>query len=281
MNTIKRTISAVSAVAVSALLLLPGCLGSLSGDTGEEDNSDSQAEAVGSCVYPKNQSGHILSASGCFSWSGKPVRYTSKGAAVFPYNDIIGTVDSPAVYGDWEIVAFGASHGGDTTKEVGTILKTTTTPMTTQGFKLIGVEGELDKKVELWFRHYRNVGKSTIAVPTDAKSYNLLVLNGGDVRLKSELVQQKTTEASGQPWKVPGTSGSDLNILAYFGDDSVEVTNTNGGELIFNQWGFGDGDSLNVMFYAPGDTPPSAISITNHASQGQQYVGILANFPRW
>jgi hypothetical protein len=26
----------------------------------------------------------------------------------------------------------------------------------------------------------------------------------------------------GQPWRVPGTSGSDLNILAYFGDDSDE-----------------------------------------------------------
>ena len=234
-----------------------------------------------SCVYPKNQSGHILNASGCFSWSGKPVRYTSRGAAVFPYGDIIGTVDSPAAYGDWEIVAFGASHGGDTSKEVGAILKTTTATMATQGFALIGVKGELDKKVELWLREYRNVGKSTIAVPTDAKSYNILVLNGADVRVKSELVAQETIESGGQPWRVPGTSGSDLNILAYFGDDSDEVTNTGGGELLFNEWGFGDGDSLNVMLYAPGDTPPSTIAINNHAVGGQQYVGILANFPKW
>ena len=234
-----------------------------------------------SCVYPRNQSGHVLSASGCFSWSGKPVRYTSRGAAVFPYGDIIGTVDSPAAYGDWEIVAFGASHGGDTSKEVGTILSTTTAPMATQGFTLIGVEGELDKKVELWLREYTKVGKSTIAVPTDAKSYNILVLNGADVRVKSDLVAKKTIESSGQPWRVPGTVGSDLNILAYFGDDSDEVTNTGGGELLFNEWGFGDGDSLNVMLYAPGDTPPSAITINNHAVGGQQYVGIVANFPKW
>jgi hypothetical protein len=241
----------------------------------------SPAPPPASCAYPKNQSGHILSASGCFSWSGRPVRYTSRGAAVFPYGDIIGTVDSPAAYGDWEIVAFGASHGGDTSKEVGTIFNTSTATMATQGFALIGVNGELDKKVELWLREYRKAGKSTIAVPTDAKSYNILVLNGADVRVRSELVAQKTIESSGQPWRVPSTCGSDLNIVAYFGDDSDEVTNTGGGELLFNEWGFGDGDSLNVVLYAPGDTPPSTMTINNHAVGGQQYVGILANFPKW
>ncbi|MEP7121379.1 MAG: hypothetical protein ABJE95_10735 [Byssovorax sp.] len=284
MKTIKRTFGAVSAAAIPALLLLAGCLGSPSGDTGEQDNSDSQDEAVSSCIPSKTKSGdYIQGASGCFSWAGKTVHYTSAGAAVFPYDGIIGTVTSPAVPGDWEIVALGASHGGDTNppQEVNTVFKTTTTKMVAQGFTLIGDQGELDKKVELWFRHYKGPIVNKIAVPTDAKSYNILVLKGTDVRLKSELFTHSRIESSGEPWTVPSLTGSDLKILAYFGDDSVQVTNTQGGELLFNEWGFGDGDSLNVMLYAPGSALPSKIGVVNHAIGGRQYVGILANFPRF
>lgn len=278
---IKRTIGAVSAVAVSALLLLAGCQGPESGDDTAAEVDSQQAEdaiASGACGYPKNDGGGVLtSAQGCFPWSGATVRYTSKGAvvALHPGNPI-GSVTTPAKTNDYEIVAFGASDGGDATTEVNTYFDSS--KMVQQGFKAIGVRGEKDKKIELWVR--KNSGKSTINPPDKARSYNILVLDGRDVALKLGSITQHTVNSAGEPWKVPTGAGSDFNVLAYFGDDSVEVTDTKGGELLFNKWGFGDGDSLNVIFYAPGDAPPSTVAVTNHAIGGRQYVGILANFPK-
>jgi hypothetical protein len=228
--------------------------------------------------YPKNTGGGVIqSAQGSFPWSTANVRYTSKGSVIFPNpGTSIGTVSTPAKTNDFEIVAFGASHGGDASVEVNTYFDST--KMVNQGFKAIGVRGQKDKKIELWIR--KNGGQTTIDTPSEARSYNVLVIDGRDISLNLGAIKKNDIDRSGASWDVPGKSGSDFNVLAYFGDDSVEVTNTGGGELVFNQWGFGDGDSLNVMFYAPGDAPPSTILINNHAPAGRQYVGILANFPK-
>lgn len=277
MKTIMRAIGTISAVAFTSLLLLAGCQGIESDEDGEVDSQASE-EALDGCTYPNAShkgGGTIVSDSGCFPWSGKAVHYISKGAGNMAGGSI-GTVTTPAKAGDYEILALSASHGGDTSTEVDTWFDSKR--MTDQGFKGIGVRGETDKKIELWVR--KSTGKTTIVTPDKAVEYNVLVLKGADISLNLGGILKHRVEGSGEPWNVPVHSGSDFNVLAYFGDDSVEVTDAKGGELIFNQWGFGDGDSLNVMFYAPGTTLPTTIGAKNHDIGGRQYVGILANFPR-
>lgn len=263
-------------------MLLAGCQGIESDEDGDEVDSQSSEDALAGCTYPNaghKGGGTIVSDSGCFPWGNKAVHYVSKGAGKFD-NSSIGTVPTPAKAGDYEILALSASHGGDTTTEVDTYFDPQ--KMKAQGFKGIGVKGETDKKIELWVR--KNNGETKIFTPDKAVEYNVLVLKGADISLNLGGIVKHRVEDSGKFWELPLQSGSDFNVLAYFGDDPVSVTDTHGGELVFNQWGYGDGDSLNVMFYKPDATPgyklPKTVSIYNDQPQGQQYVGILANFPK-
>jgi hypothetical protein len=40
--------------------------------------------------------------------------------------------------------------------------------------------------------------------------------------------------------------------------------------MVFQDWGFGDGDGFTVALYPPGIQPPSTMEIENHASGGRQ-----------
>jgi hypothetical protein len=271
MQTIKRTIGAVSAVAVSALVLMAGCVGDASEDGSNSDLQNSE-DAVTGCSYPVHKGGGVItSMTGCFPWGGVGVQYKSKGEG-----ETGRTVSTVAVKGNYEIVALSASHGGNEKTEIDTWFDSG--KMTGQGFKPIVVRGSTDKKVELWVR--QNNGQTTLNLPDKAVEYNILAINQNNVKLNLNAISKQTVYSGGDSFKVPSGSNSGMTILAYFGDDPDEVTNTGGGELLFNKWGFGDGDSLHVILYAPGASVPSTLSINNHSPGGRQWVGIRAHFPK-
>jgi len=278
-------------LALCSLVLLAGCVepvdeisenDEMPGDEGSAEDGaadeavDSAEQELAVCTYnyPSDTGvGKRTSAQGCFKWGDSTlIRYTSKGAV----NNSGFT--TPAKSGDFEILALGASDGGDTSVEINTYFDKT--KMVNQKFQAIGVRGSKDKKIELWVR--KNSGQTTISPPSKSKSYNVLVLNGADVQLNLGTITKSTIESSSSSaFKVPELSDATrLNVVAYFGDDPFEVTDTFGGEMIFNNWGFGDGDSLNVVFYQPYDTPPSTIGVYDYDPVGKQYVGIRSHFRR-
>jgi len=207
--------------------------------------------------------------SGSGTFNGFNFKRQGSVAAAYPGRGM-KSFKTPATSGKFEIVAFGASSGGDSGSEVDTYLDKT--KMENQGFTALAVEGEKDKKIELWAR--TNSGQTTINPPEKARSYSVLVLDN-----PKSLSSKGTVNSSGSSWKVPsGGNSNRLQVLAYFGDDPVEVTSWGVGKEVYDTWGFGDGDSLNMAFFTPGQALPSTLSISNHGPQGTQYVGIRATF---
>ncbi len=274
---------------ICSFALLAGCVGPMDGisEEGEalgdevaanDEAVESSAQALEVCTsYPVDSGGgERTSASGCFTWGDTFVSYTSKGAV--NNSGSMPAFSTPAKVGDFEILALGASNGGDNSLEVNTYFDKS--KMEGQAFQAIGVRGSQDKKIELWIR--KNNGQTTINPPSKSKSYNVFVVNGSHVRLDMGTITKNTVQgASSSTWTVPSLADATrLNVLAYYGDDNFEVLNS-GGEMIFNKWGFGDGDSLNVMFYEVHDTPPATISVKKHdTTGGSEYVGIRAHFLR-
>jgi hypothetical protein len=258
MKTIKRMLT----VACS-LVLLAGCVESVDSETDDEDVAD-----VGQAV-------EVTSKNGSFTWDGVTVSYKSFGGV--NNNGSLPAITSPATTNQFEILALGASLGGDSLGNVDVDKYFDAKMMTDQGFQGIGVKGSGDKKIEMWVRKFN--GKSKISLPTHVKSYDLVVLIGRQLNLGG-ITKNTVQSANSTTWTVPSLlNAPQLNVVAYYGDDSFEVLDTKGGVLLFNKWGFGDGDSLNVMFYKPGTAVPGTISVTRHDSGGSQYVGIRAHLP--
>ena len=226
------------------------------------------ASVVWSVPSNNNAGGKIPSAQGSFSWGDTPVDYKSTGGLTNG-----GLKQTPAKAGDYEIVSFGASHGGGTGK-VNEYFDQN--KMINQGFQAIGVRGEEDKKVEMWIR--KNSGQNDIDIPSDARAYDFFVLDGNDIQIDLGNIKVKTVNSGGDSYQVPNPGGSGLKILSYFSDDSAELTNIGNGTLVFQEWGFGDGDGLATALYAPGQEPPSSIEINYHDGGGRQYVGIMATY---
>lgn len=245
------------------------------------DEGGAGASELAACAHRFSGGGRVSSGSGCFAWGGVQVHYASVGG-VFTRSS--RTIASPATAGDDEVLAFGASHGGNDTLDVDTYMDAAR--MRAEGFRSVGVRGSRDKKVELWMR--RNSGQSSVTLPNLARVYNLVVFTGVSnassrpprAGLDAEAFRTTTVKsANATSWLVPAASGDDVRVLAYFGDDPFEVLDARPGGLASNVWGFGDGDSLNVVVFGPGQRPPARIPVRRHASGGSQYVGLLANFP--
>jgi len=223
---------------------------------------------VWSVPSSSNSGGKIQGKQGSFSWNGTRVDYISTGGLTNG-----GTKQTPAKAGDYEIVSFGASHGGGSGK-VNEYFDAN--KMNNQGFQAIAVRGEEDKKVEMWIR--KNSGQSSIDIPADARAYDFLVLDGHDIQLELANIEFKTIDSAGDPYQVPVSAGDGLKVLSYFSDDSAELTDVGNGTLVFQEWGFGDGDGFATAFFAPGTKPPGNIDITYHDGGGRQYVGIMATY---
>lgn len=226
-----------------------------------------------SCVYLQNadgllHKGAIVDKKGSFLWDGDPVDYRSRSRVTTG-----GRVLISASAGDYEIVSFGASHGMGAGK-VNQYFDEQ--KMTAQGFRKIGVRGEEDRKVEMWIR--KNSGQKEIAIPQDARACSFLVLEGTDVQLDLENIRVATVNRAGDSYKVPRSGAEGLKILTYFSDDSVELTRIGKGTLVFQEWGFGDGDGFALALYPPGIEPPGQVEVVNHDPGGRQYVGLLATF---
>lgn len=274
--------------ALCSLALLAGCASPVGGISESDESMDDDApaedsasaeQALAVCTYnyPSDTGvGERTSATGCFKWDNTPIRYSSKGAV--NNSGSMAAFNTPAKSGDFEIVALGASLGGNESTGIDTYFDKA--KMEGQKFQAIGVRGSDDKKIEMWVR--KNTGQTSVSPPSKAKSYNLFVLNGADVQLNLGTITKNTVQsATGSAFTVPALADATrLNVVAYYGDDPYEVLNTQGGQLLFNKWGFGDKDSLNVVFYQPYDTPPSTITVKNYEPQGQQYVGLRAHFRR-
>lgn len=215
-----------------------------------------------------NGGGKIESKQGSFSWDGTPVDYTSTGGLTNG-----GLKPTPANTGDYEIVSFGASHGGGSGKVDEYFDQN---KMNNQGFQAIGVRGEEDKKVEMWVR--KNGGQDEIDIPADARAYDFLVLDGNDIQIDLGSIKFDTVRSSGDSYQVPNPGGYGLKILSYFSDDSAELSDIGNGTLVFQEWGFGDGDGFSTALYAPGQEPPANIDVIYHDGGGRQYVGLMATY---
>jgi len=215
--------------------------------------------------------GVVQSAQGSFSWNGVSVDYKSQGGISAGNGG--GVVATPAKNGDFEIVSFGASHGGGTGNN-GTYFDKT--KMENQKFKAICIRGCDDRKAEVWIR--KNSGQTTIDIPAMAKVHNFIALDGNDVQIDLNSITSATGFPSGSSYTAPQLSGSGLKLVAFFGDDPTELLNVGSGYLVYQEWGFGDGDSFSNTLYAPGVSLPSSFPIKNHGQGGQQYVGVVVNF---
>jgi len=226
------------------------------------------ANVVWSVPSNSDEGGKISSTQGSFSWDGTPVDYTSTGGLTNG-----GVKQTPAKAGDYEIVSFGASHGSGTGKVDEYFDQN---KMKNQGFQAIGVRGEEDKKVEMWIR--KNSGQNEIDIPADARAYDFLILDGNDIQIDLSSIKVKTVRSGGDSYQVPNSGGHGLKILSYFSDDSAELSIIGNGTLVFQEWGFGDGDGFSTALYAPGQEPPGNIDVNFHDGGGRQYVGIMATY---
>jgi hypothetical protein len=282
--------------ALCSLALLAGCAAPGDGISeedetlGDDASGEVASDAVGSdeevgsveqalCTYnyPSDTGvGERTSSTGCFKWGDTLIGYSSKGAV--NNSGSMGSFTTLAKSGDFEILSLGSSLGGNDKTGIDTYFDKA--KMEGQKFQAIGVRGSDDKKIEMWVR--KNTGQTSISLPSKAKAYNLLALKGADVQLNLGTITKNTVQSSSSSsFTVPSLSDATrLNVVSYYGDDPFEVLDTKGGQLIFNKWGFGDEDSLNVVFYEPYDTPPSSISVKDYDPVGKQYVGLRAHFRR-
>ena len=225
-----------------------------------------------------NGNGKVDVTEGYFTWDNTKVDYKTLGAVTKG-----GLISTPAINGDFEIVTMGASHGGDTTKLINVYFNEDL--MRSQGFVPVGISGHEDKKVEMWIR--KNNGQTSIDIPDDGKAganydhaYCILVLDGNDVQLELGNTNVEGLIDGGSPYKVPQIGGTGLKILSYFSDDSVQLLDVGLGQIIYHDWGFGDGDGLAVVLYAPSEQLPANVPVDRKDSGGFQYVGISTYFPK-
>ena len=226
-------------------------------------------------------------SSGTISVNGVDRKYRVKGG-YRKGGDESYSVSSPANRGDYEILQFGASRGGGNSEKneyfnLADIRK--------QGFTPIMVRGTQDKKIEMWYR--KNTGQSSFKTANRAKAYTLLVLENDDgklninfdkIRVETEYSNMqgcKTRFGNGSCYAVPSAARnrSGFKVLGYFSDDSVELTSVGGGKLVYQDWGFGDGDGMHMILYRRSQTPPEYVTTLNHDSGGRQYVSMMVVFP--
>ncbi|MEX1364585.1 MAG: RICIN domain-containing protein [Nannocystaceae bacterium] len=213
---------------------------------------------------------------------GGPIEYTNR--AGLQRDKANHTKSSDAAAGDYEIVALGGSSVGGGTGPINRSL------MEGQDFELVDVEGSGDKKCEIWFRE--NDGSSSqdsIKMTGDGKhvAWSITTIDGSGLALDPD--DFRTASRTGNHGegnstaKLPQPSGSGFTFACMFFDDPVELESAGKGDILYRAWDsddfeFGDGDGFATIFYQPGDSPPSSVSIYDHDSgsgNGEQYVSTV------
>jgi hypothetical protein len=177
--------------------------------------------------------------------------------------------------GDYEIVHVG----GSTNMSPGSL--TNSKPideslMKGQGFSLIGVKGHRDKSSELWVRKNSGQRRLTITKKSFDTPWSVTVLDGSAITLKPDSFKvngwcsgsTKDMDSQGNGWMSFGKyvpSGEGATIAAIFFDDPVEVTNANGGQILFKVFkSIGDGDGLATVLYQAGQRIPDRLLTRDH-----------------
>lgn len=185
-------------------------------------------------------------------------------------------VDSKASAGDFEFVIVGGSNGGSSANEdkpwdAGL--------MEGQGFKLIVVRGDDDRKAEVWWR--RSTGGGTVKITGKAKDnpYTILTAKGDLKPQCAKTASVRDASSSKAKLKFPGGTG--FTIAVFFFDDTGKLERPSSpGKLACRNWGYGDGDGFGVVVYQPGDEPPSVFPYDKLASSGgSQYITVTAVIP--
>ena len=172
------------------------------------------------------------------------------------------SVFADADAGDYHIVAIGASSDHAPVNE-----PIDAAEMTNQGFQLVGVRGAFDSRIEVWIReHNGSNAYDTISIPENDSpgkdsGYSITTIDGdsADLNFNSFNVKKDFLGLGNDTAEFTFPSGSGFAFVAFFFDDGVEVTNTNGGELLYNYWerDYGDWDGIATIIYQPGVVPPS------------------------
>ena len=215
--------------------------------------------------------------------SSGDVNYSSRGGVNrSPSRDPV-RVTSTASPNDYEIVVIGGSSvGGGDGRPIDSDM------MRNQQFQLIAARGTFDKKVEMWIRR-KSSGSGTNSIQITGNGYHVawcvVTIKGNKQRLDLGTIEHVSYEGNhgdGRSTAVmPMPSGNGLKLAGIFFDDSVEVTRAgNKGDIVFKDWGFGDGDGLAVILYQPGDAVPKVVNVHDHdpgTQGGEQHVNIGVN----
>jgi len=226
-----------------------------------------------------------LTAAGTTVWSrntpatpppGGPVSYTTVGGLNETTSDI--TVSSPGNAGDYQIVGIGGSSTqGGTDQPIDRSL------MENQGFTLVKVRGDGDKRSEIWFReHNGTAAHDSVTITENAHvdgnkdiGWSITTIDGASITLDPSTFTTASDYSGGHgSTSVPFTkpSGNGMTFVAFFFDDSVQVTDSRGGDILYTVWGQGDGDGFATVLYQPGALVPSDVGVITHDSGGRQWV---------
>jgi hypothetical protein len=198
-------------------------------------------------------------------------RKCTSGAQEYSYSNL----GLKSQNGDYEIVHVG----GSTNMSPGSL--TNSKPideslMKGQGFSLIGVKGHRDKSSELWVRKNSGQRRLTITKKSFDTPWSVTVLDGSAITLKPDSFKvngwcsgsTKDMDSQGNGWMSFGKyvpSGEGATIAAIFFDDPVEVTNANGGQILFKVFkSIGDGDGLATVLYQAGQRIPDRLLTRDH-----------------
>lgn len=196
--------------------------------------------------------------------------------------DGVIAVGSSTQPGDFEVVAIGGSSvAGGEGEPIDAEL------MLEQGFTLVGVQGQWDRKVEIWIREATDqedilitgagydVAWSVTTFSQAHYDFDIAALPGQVLTVDDN--HEGSRDAS---IPLPKTNNNEFSFGAIFFDDTVKTDNVDNGHVLFSTHGFGDGDGFAVVMYDHSKSNSFQSNITdldrNYGQNGaEQYVGVF------
>ncbi len=214
----------------------------------------------------------LFSRGGLIPFNGKFSRYSCSGESLSADVKI-----KTSTKNNLEILSLGAINGGGNGEKN---LYFDEQLMKNQGWTAIGVRGNLDKKIEMWYRKNHESSNEIINFPANAKAFSYTKFSDAtfkSISVSTNLSDSKNKKTKTVTYEVPKSNKEGFKILGYFSDDTVQLTNVgNKGKLINQFWGFGDGDALHTIIYSnKRDLPRNVAGIDDSLAGGEQYVGML------
>ena len=205
---------------------------------------------------------------------GKKLIYSTKGG--LNEEDRAIKVVSHANKGDYQILSMGASSAqGTSDKPIDPVL------IKNQGFSLIKARGDSDKRSEIWIREHSGSSKHNyVTIPRNNHSgkdlaWSITTIKGENIDIKKDRFKTASNYSGGHSStsaSFPKPGGSGFTFVAFFFDDSVKITDTHGGDLLYQVWGQGDGDGFATVLYLPGQKVPEKVSVKVFDGGGREWV---------